>query len=84
MPSSTAEALAHADKLKAPSHLRVWINKKFPEILAVCFDGTAFGTQEVAADDDRPSVQAHHSTPAGSGKKLTPADFGHDEDDLPL
>ena len=34
----------HADLLR-PSHLRVWVNKKFPEILAHDFTGTAFGKQ---------------------------------------
>ena len=47
MPSTTAEAINIADKvLAAPTHLRVWTNKKYPEIMAFCYDGTAFGTEE--------------------------------------
>ena len=30
-----------------PTHIRVWTNRKpYPEIMAFCFDGTAFGTEE--------------------------------------
>lgn len=62
MPSTTAEALERADRVRTPTHLRVWINKKYPEILATCFDGTAFGTQEASNGDEGPSVQTHHSS----------------------
>lgn len=55
MPPSTIEALKHVDKLPAATHLRVWINKKYPEILATCFDGTAFGTQEAT---EAPQIEA--------------------------
>lgn len=46
-PLSTADALTMIQQVKQPTHLRVWTNKKpYPEIMAMCFDGTAFGTQE--------------------------------------
>lgn len=45
VPATTSEALALVTHLRAPTHLRVWVNKQYPEILAACFDGTAFGTQ---------------------------------------
>lgn len=45
-PTTTADAIAVAGMIKPATHLRVWINKKYPEILAYCFDGSAFGTQE--------------------------------------
>jgi DNA repair protein RadD len=45
MPPTTMEALAIVDKLSQPTHLSIWANKKFPEILDTCFDGTAFGKQ---------------------------------------
>lgn len=45
-PPSTADALTVTGHLKEASHLRVWINKKYPEILSCCFDGTAFGTKQ--------------------------------------
>ena len=41
--------------LKVPTHLRVWTNKKYPEILATCFDGTAFGVDE--DDGFRPNTE---------------------------
>ena len=49
MPATTDEAINIADKvLAAPTHLRVWTNKKYPEIMQFCFDGTAFGTEEAS------------------------------------
>jgi DNA repair protein RadD len=48
-PDSTADALVLADTLSAATHLRIWINKQYPEILAHCFDGTAFGQREAGA-----------------------------------
>lgn len=62
MPASTIDALDRADTVRAPTHLRVWINKKYPEILGACFDGTAFGTEE--ATGDVPEVQTHRKAPA--------------------
>jgi DNA repair protein RadD len=55
-PASTAEALEIIDRVKVPTHLRIWINKKYPEILAHCYDGTAFGTQEAQDDWQTPEV----------------------------
>jgi DNA repair protein RadD len=47
MPATTAEAIAIADQvLAAPTHIRVWTNKQYPEIMAFCYDGTEFGTKE--------------------------------------
>lgn len=61
MPPTTLQALEFAEKLSTASHLRVWINKKYPEILKVCFDGTAFGTQEAPEVGALPTVQTHSS-----------------------
>jgi DNA repair protein RadD len=51
LPATTAEALQAAGRLTMPTHLRVWVNKQYPEILGKgrCYDGTAFGTQEPTA-----------------------------------
>lgn len=38
-PSSTAIALEMVDQLKEPTHIRVWLNKKYPEIKAYNFTG---------------------------------------------
>jgi DNA repair protein RadD len=54
MPRNTDEAIALADRLPHATHIRVWINKQYPEIMAYCFDGTAFGTQEMS--DSVPEV----------------------------
>jgi DNA repair protein RadD len=48
VPSNSESAIEILDKVKAPSHLRVWINRRYPEILGCCFDGTAFGKLEEA------------------------------------
>jgi DNA repair protein RadD len=45
-PESTEAALTLTDTLTPATHLRIWVNKQYPEILTHCFDGTAFGQQE--------------------------------------
>jgi DNA repair protein RadD len=58
-PMTTAQALEGSPSLRVPTHLRVWINKdggKYPEILATCFDGTAFGTQAPPDPDLTPAT----------------------------
>lgn len=45
VPATTADALARSTALRAPTHLRVWVNKQYPQIIAQCFDGSAFGEQ---------------------------------------
>lgn len=48
-PDSTAAAIDRIREAKMPTHIRVWTNRKpYPEIMAYCFDGTAFGTQDEA------------------------------------
>ena len=47
-PESTDDALNVASNVSAATHLRVWVNKQYPEILGHCFDGTAFGQQEAS------------------------------------
>lgn len=43
VPATTKEAIENVGMLSSCTHLRVWVNKKYPEILAHCFDGTNFG-----------------------------------------
>jgi len=43
-PTTTKEGLSLSGKLKTPTHIRVWTNKQFPEIMAHCYDGTGFGS----------------------------------------
>lgn len=57
-PAATAEAFEIIHQVKAPSHLRIWTNRKpFPEIMAFCYDGTAFGTEEPIADWAYPQIE---------------------------
>jgi DNA repair protein RadD len=42
IPDNVDAALTMADRLSTPSHLRVWTNKKYPEIMAYDYTGTAF------------------------------------------
>ena len=65
-PASTEDALALADTLAAATHIRVWINKQYPEILAYCFDGTAFGQQEAGAPPTTNTVASRTVAPVVS------------------
>lgn len=46
-PVSTDEGLQRSPALRTPTHINVWTNKKYPEIMAYCFDGSAFGKNRV-------------------------------------
>lgn len=63
MPSTTADALEQAETLRTPTHMRVWTNKKYPEILAFCYDGTAFGQEPAPESLEMPTVESHLSAP---------------------
>jgi hypothetical protein len=55
IPTTVNEALARIQEINHPTHIRVWVNKSpYPEIMALCFDGTAFGTEEMS--DEVPTV----------------------------
>lgn len=45
VPKTTHDAMCQTDMLKVATHLRVHLNKQYPEILAHCFDGSAFGSE---------------------------------------
>lgn len=78
LPATTAEALAAIPDLRMPTHLRVWINKQYPEILAKgrCYDGTAFGTQEAG---DPPTLDA-----AKQRAPIAPLAYDDMDDDIPF
>lgn len=46
LPETTEEALHQIGKAKTPTHMRVHVNRKYPEIKSFCFDGTAFGSEQ--------------------------------------
>lgn len=73
MPEDAKSLLEVLPTLPVPTHLRVWINKKYPEILSVCFDGTAFGTKERSDYDEPPPVMVARE-PASSGPSYAPDD----------
>jgi DNA repair protein RadD len=61
IPSTVNEALERLQEINHPTHIRVWVNKNpYPEIMALCFDGTAFGTEEMS--DEVPSVVTSMAT----------------------
>jgi DNA repair protein RadD len=72
-PMSTDEALILSASLKPSTHLRVWINKTYPEILLHCFDGTSFGENPV------PLTPAPTVTPA-----VNHTNFEDLDDDIPF
>jgi DNA repair protein RadD len=93
-PSSTDEMLATLKSLPVATHLRVWTNKQYPEILATCLDGTAFGATERSDYDDGPSIEIAHDTSAisgfmanlkgGAGRTVSNEHRVIDDDDIPF
>lgn len=49
-PETTLEAMEKIDTLQTPTHLKVWVNKTYPEIMQYCFDGSNFGTEQASAN----------------------------------
>lgn len=85
VPTTTDDLLQRADSLAVPTHIRVWVNQKYPKVMAACFDGTAFGTEQPPAAGEAPTVQVH-SVPTGSRgqKERVAANFSDMDDDIPF
>lgn len=84
MPQTTAAMLEVIDKVKAPTHLRVWTNKKpYPQIMNYCFDGTAFGTQEASDSDEGPTINAQTKQVTNFQDRLA-NDPVIEDDDIPF
>lgn len=81
VPETVAEAMTLVETLRPATHLRVWTNKKHPQIMAACLDGTAFGTQE-ANDLDGPSVDA--KVPSEAKSAAVQSSENDWEDDIPF
>lgn len=60
---ATHHALEQAETLRAPTHLRVWVNKKYPEIMSVCYDGTGFVANSAGQATEPPSVDVRGRRP---------------------
>lgn len=44
LPANIDDALEIVSTLKVPTHIKVHTNRKYPEIMKSCYDGSAFGT----------------------------------------
>lgn len=90
VPGRTADALEQAEALKTPTHIRVWTNKKYPEILAFCYDGTAFGAEEAPEVLEAPTVEAtavkvtNWKQPEEQWRKEATDHESYDDDDIPF
>jgi DNA repair protein RadD len=51
VPASVEEAVSLVDHLQTPTHIRVWLNQKHPQIMAYDFSGSAFGTVEKLSEE---------------------------------
>lgn len=84
MPTTTTQLLAMATELSAPAHIRVWVNNKYPQILAHCFDGSEFGKNPPGTTME-PSTETDGSSPY---LRNTPKDGVREEeftdDDIPF
>ena len=78
VPATVHDALCATDFLKSATHLRVHINKQYPEIMAHCYDGTAFGKEE--SKDIEPEVSVLNIPARGYAPK--PAQSN--DDDIPF
>lgn len=79
LPATTAEALELIDRVKAPTHLRVWVNKQYPQIMDYCYDGSAFGTQE--PNPIAPAIETDKGRPAHNGFGVNSEDL---DDEIPF
>ena len=43
-PQTTGHALKLLPELRVPTHIRVWVNKQFPEVIAADYTGTGFAS----------------------------------------
>lgn len=75
-PASVEDALLITDYIKPATHLRIWINKQYPEIIAHCFDGLAFGKNAEASQS--PTIK---TKPLRKFVVIVPTDF---DDDIPF
>lgn len=89
-PESSAEMVQAASHLPPATHLRIHTNKKYPDILAHCFDGLAFGALETPCVP--PAVQIVASANPWAKKKAATTTWSdnengpveRDDDDIPF
>lgn len=78
-PTTTEEALKVIADTQPATHLRIWVNKQYPEILSHCLDGKAFGTLETAVA--APTAEARAELPRAASAPPTPDEM---DDDIPF
>ncbi len=72
-----------ADQIKPTTHIRVWINQKYPTIMSHCFDGTNFGKEE--SDGSKPSQEMVDNMAGPGAPKPEPnMDYDSFDDDIPF
>ena len=76
-PESSVDAMTLTDHIKPATHLRIVVNKKYPDIIGYCFDGTAFGT---APPSDAPTAEVVAGY-KGRGPRAT---VKLEDDDIPF
>lgn len=93
MPLTVDDAMELAQHLKAPTHLRVHINKKYPEILGYCFDGSNFNKSSADSiiGQSPPKITVNNIRVPQTGGSSLDADmqmntvkFDEMEDDIPF
>lgn len=83
-PLTTMQALERTGELKTPTHLRVWINKQYPEIMQTCYDGTAFGTQAAKDSDPGPTTNVQLGPAQQEAERAARLDKAVKDDDIPF
>lgn len=87
-PEKVIEVLKQSEQLRASTHIRVHTNKKFPEILAHCYDGTYFGkSQQISGKpfiEKEDAVDFSAIMPRGNDLYTAPSNNSIEDDDIPF
>ena len=88
LPSTVTQLLDIATDLKAATHIRVWVNQKYPQILAHCFDGSEFGKNPpgtTIAPSTETDGSSHFLRNTREGEPAGPhSDSAFYDDDIPF
>lgn len=78
LPANIDDALEIVSTLKTPTHIRVHTNRKYPEIMKCCYDGSAFGT--MAAERHNVGIQVYDANSISSSMATVSTNI-YDQDD---
>ncbi|QJI53375.1 DNA helicase/restriction enzyme [Alteromonas phage vB_AcoS-R7M] len=81
-PKDCDEVLSAIEKMGVATSIRVWVNKRYPDILAHCFDGTHFGKEE--AVQSRPKAVSEKTEKIKNVSHFKELKFEDFEDDIPF